>query len=198
VRRVLRLGRHGVRRLECYWALGRATLLSLVLGFDRVSVYLARLSKDQVQYLLKRFGAEIGEDCDIESQVIVHHAEGGYQNLHIGSGCHIGKQVFLDLAAPIEIGDRVTISMRATILTHIDVGRSPLGERDYPPARHAVHIRRGAYIGAGATILPGVEVGECAVVGAGAVVTKNVNPREAVTGVPARFMKYVGAPDEQV
>lgn len=54
-----------------------------------------------------------------------------------------------------------------------------------------VHICRNAWIGAGATILPGVTVGENAVVAAGAVVTKDVAPNTIVGGNPARFIKNV-------
>jgi acetyltransferase-like isoleucine patch superfamily enzyme len=52
-------------------------------------------------------------------------------------------------------------------------------------------IRRGARIGGGAILLPGVEIGEEAYVGAGAVVTKNVEPRMLVVGNPARVMRGV-------
>jgi acetyltransferase-like isoleucine patch superfamily enzyme len=54
-------------------------------------------------------------------------------------------------------------------------------------------IRRGARIGGGAVLLPGVEIGEEAFVGAGAVVTKNVEPRMLVVGSPARVMRPVAA-----
>jgi len=52
-------------------------------------------------------------------------------------------------------------------------------------------IRRGARIGGGAVLLPGIEIGEEAFVGAGAVVTKNVEPRMIVVGNPARVMRAV-------
>ena len=54
-----------------------------------------------------------------------------------------------------------------------------------------VHICRKAWVGAGATILPGVTVGENAVVGAGSVVTKDVAPNTIVAGNPAKFIKKV-------
>jgi acetyltransferase-like isoleucine patch superfamily enzyme len=54
-------------------------------------------------------------------------------------------------------------------------------------------IRRGARIGGGATLLPGIEIGEEAFVGAGAVVTKDVEPRMLVVGSPARVMRGVPA-----
>ena len=52
-------------------------------------------------------------------------------------------------------------------------------------------VRRGARVGGGAVLLPGVEIGEEAVVGAGAVVTKDVAPRTVVVGNPARFLRDV-------
>ena len=54
-----------------------------------------------------------------------------------------------------------------------------------------VHIGKKAWIGAGATILPGVTVGENAVVAAGAVVTKDVAPNTIVGGNPAKFIKNI-------
>ena len=50
------------------------------------------------------------------------------------------------------------------------------------------HVRRGASIGSGATILCGVTIGEDAMIGAGAVVTRDVAPGETVAGVPARML----------
>jgi acetyltransferase-like isoleucine patch superfamily enzyme len=57
-------------------------------------------------------------------------------------------------------------------------------------------IRRGARIGGGAVLLPGLEIGEEAFVGAGAVVTKNVEPRMVVVGNPARVMR--GVPEDEL
>jgi acetyltransferase-like isoleucine patch superfamily enzyme len=57
-------------------------------------------------------------------------------------------------------------------------------------------IRRGARVGGGAVLLPGIEVGEEAFVGAGAVVTKDVAPRSVVVGNPARVIRSV--PDEEL
>ncbi|MNT68380.1 Maltose O-acetyltransferase [compost metagenome] len=52
-------------------------------------------------------------------------------------------------------------------------------------------IKRNAWIGAGATILPGVTIGENAVVAAGAVVSKNVNDNTVVAGIPAKIIKQI-------
>ena len=52
-----------------------------------------------------------------------------------------------------------------------------------------IHIKKGAWIGAGASILPGVTIGEYAIVGAGAIVTKDVGDYEVAVGVPAKVVK---------
>ncbi|MFD1549580.1 DapH/DapD/GlmU-related protein [Levilactobacillus fuyuanensis] len=60
-----------------------------------------------------------------------------------------------------------------------------------------MHIEQNAWIGAGATVLPGVTVGENAIVGAGAVVTKDVPANVVVVGTPARVLRRVkGAPTD--
>ncbi|RZM23097.1 MAG: sugar O-acetyltransferase, partial [Pedobacter sp.] len=65
-----------------------------------------------------------------------------------------------------------------------------------PEDRHslvpkAIHIKKNAWIGAGTIILPGVTIGENAVVAAGAVVSRDVAPNTIVGGVPAKFIKNI-------
>ena len=134
--------------------------------------------------ILRTFGASIGSRCDVETALVIHNADNGYRNLVIGPDCHLGKEVFLDLRDRISIGSRVTISMRATLLTHMDVGRSPLAEH-YSRTSSGLTLQSGAYIGANAVLLAGCDIGESAVVGAGAVVTGAVPPLAVAIGVPA-------------
>jgi acetyltransferase-like isoleucine patch superfamily enzyme len=140
---------------------------------------------------LRQHGAHIGERVEIHSPLIIHNAsaERGkhYSNLTIGNDCYFGRDVFFDLKDEIRIEDCVTVSMRVTFITHTDVGKSPLASR-LPPGHAPIVLRRGAYIGAGATILQGVEIGAEAVVGAGALVKENVLAHVTVAGVPARVM----------
>ncbi len=86
----------------------------------------------------------------------------------------------------ITIEDGVLISANVQLLTN---------NHDYDDHEalicKSVHLKRNCWIGAGATILPGVTVGENAMVAAGAVVSKDVEPNTVVGGVPARLIKRV-------
>lgn len=64
---------------------------------------------------------------------------------------------------------------------------SPVERQSLMPGK--VHIKQNAWIGAGATILPGISIGENAVVAAGAVVTKDVPANTVVAGIPAKVIK---------
>jgi len=107
----------------------------------------------------------------------------------------VGLDTWLDDQFPelIRIEDDVTISFRVMVVVHDDARRMDgtrpgAGDGTVAP----VILKRGCYLGAGCTILPGVTVGEQAIVAAGAVVTKDVAPRKIVGGVPAREIKDVG------
>ena len=162
-------------------------------GIEGVNKTLLLCPSEYVGNTLVAFGAFVGPQHDLYSPLLIHNAERDYSNLTIGRHCHIGKEVFLDLREAITIEDNVTISMRAMVLTHTDVGHSPLGDKEIPARQSPVVIKQGVYIGAGAIILQGVTVGECAVVGAGAVVKEDIPAGCVAIGVPARVVKSTGA-----
>jgi acetyltransferase-like isoleucine patch superfamily enzyme len=112
----------------------------------------------------------------------------------IGRNVFVGLDTWLDDQFPelIEIEDDVTISFRVTVVVHDDARRMNAvipGALDGTVA--PVRLCRGCYLGACCVILPGVTVGERAVVGAGAVVTRDVPPGKIVLGVPARVVRDV-------
>jgi len=114
--------------------------------------------------------------------------------LHInyGKNTSIGKNVFinfdcvfLDLGG-IVIEDNVLIAPKVSLLTE---GHPINPQRRQSLTVAPIHIKRNAWIGANATILPGVTIGENAVVAAGAVVGKDVPDNTIVGGVPAKIIK---------
>ena len=142
--------------------------------------------------LMQLAGAAIGDESIIMDTSFANLYHHGFRTLQLGKRCYIGDESMLDLRGHILLEDDVTISNRAMILTHINVGYKdhPI-QKVYPTSVHPVLVKRGAYIGTGAIILPGVTVGEESVVAAGAVVTKDVPARTVVGGVPAKKIKSI-------
>lgn len=115
--------------------------------------------------------------------------------IRVGHHVFIGLDTWLDDQFPelITIEDDVTISFRVTVVVHDDARRMDRVEPGAGDGTVApVRLARGCYLGAGCLVLPGVTVGERAVVGAGAVVTRDVPPGMIVGGVPARVIKPIG------
>lgn len=152
-------------------------------GVEEVLRLLQDANGDDAVAILRAEGARIGSKARILRGMIVHNAEPGFANLQIGDGCHVGREVFLDLASPVRIGNRVTLSMRVMIITHTNAGDSRCG---LPTRSAGVDIGDDVYVGAGATILPGVRIGNSAIVGAGALVTRDVEEATTVVGIPAK------------
>ena len=135
-------------------------------------------------------GASIGERTRIW-----HHAH-VREGATIGSDCVLGKNVFVD--SGVTIGDRVHIQNNVSVYAGVTldddvfVGPSAVFTNDRLPRSHGVgwspaitRLRRGATVGANATIVAPVEIGEWAMVGAGAVVTHSVKANQLVVGNPA-------------
>lgn len=113
---------------------------------------------------------------------------------NFGRFIHIGKNVFINHACSfldmggITLEDEVLIGPKVNLITE----NHPLD----PTNRKAlickpIVIKRNAWIGAGATVLPGVTIGENAIVAAGAVVSKDVAANTIVGGIPAKFIKMI-------
>jgi acetyltransferase-like isoleucine patch superfamily enzyme len=133
----------------------------------------------------------IGAGTSIPGSVRFEYAE----HVEIGARVSVGPSVRLWASpnARIRIADETLIGPNVTIVTanhtfalrEVSVGRQPQEERD-------VRIGRWVWIGAHAVILPGVEIGEGAIVAAGAVVNRDVPPNTIVGGVPARAIGVRG------
>ena len=130
-----------------------------------------------------------------------HHAH-IREGASVGAGCTLGKNVFVD--AGVVVGDRAkvqnNVSVYAGVCLEDDVlvGPSAVFTNDRFPRASSEEwavvgttVRRGASIGANSTIVCGVEIGQWAMVAAGAVVTRDVAPHELVAGNPARRMGWV-------
>ena len=92
--------------------------------------------------------------------------------------------------APVTIGNSVLIAP-GTVITTVNHALSPKKRRENICTAKPVTIGSNVWIGANCTILPGVTIGDDAVIAAGAVVNRDVPPRAVVGGVPARVLKMV-------
>jgi len=122
----------------------------------------------------------------------------------LGADCNICDHVFIE--NDVVVGDRVTVKSGVQLWDGIEleddvfVGPNATFTNDpFPRSKHhpasfsRTVVKRGASIGANATILPGLTIGERAMVGAGAVVVRSVPPNAIVSGNPARILGYVDA-----
>lgn len=132
------------------------------------------------QYCVVFEGAVVGENCNLCAHTLI---EG---DVVIGNNVTIKSGVFLWDGARIE--DDVFIGPNATF-TNDPMPRS----KDYSATLERIIVKKGASIGANATLLPGITIGSRAMVGAGAVVTKSVPDGAVVVGNPARIIRYVNS-----
>jgi UDP-2-acetamido-3-amino-2,3-dideoxy-glucuronate N-acetyltransferase len=143
----------------------------------------------------------VDEPSEIGPGTKIWHFSHVMAHSSIGQNCIIGQNVFI--AANVKIGNNVKIQNNVSVyegvildddvfcgpsmvFTNVSTPRS-----NYPRNKsddyQYTHVRRGATIGANATIVCGHTIGEFALVGAGAVVTRDVPPRAVVVGNPARI-----------
>lgn len=141
-----------------------------------------------IDEMRERLSELIGSKIDKTSTIFVPFHTNFGKHIRIGKNVFINHACsFLDLGG-ITIEDDVQIGPRVNIVTE----NHPVD----PAARKSldlksVRIKRNAWIGAGATILPGVTIGENSIVAAGAVVTKDVDDNTIVGGVPAKILKKI-------
>jgi acetyltransferase-like isoleucine patch superfamily enzyme len=132
--------------------------------------------------------ASIREGCVIGDHAIVGRGVMMLYNCSIGPYTRVQDQAHL--VGDMQIEEHVFIGMQVVTTNDNDVYLRRYGLATPTQVRGPV-IRRYAAVGAGATILPGVEIGEGALVAAGGVVTRDVDPWTIVAGVPARVMRQV-------
>ncbi len=130
----------------------------------------------------------IGEDTIVSRGSFIQSKAG---NIIIGAHCSIGVQCYIGAVNDISIGDHVLIAGQC----YIGGGRYPLTKSGAPMKEHGAYsdgpitIGDDVWIGAGVKILDNINIGEGAVVGAGAVVTKDVAPYTIVGGIPAKVIR---------
>jgi len=137
----------------------------------------------------------LGVAITAEELVIGDNTHVGYQALmtgkkiHIGKNCNINNRAFIEAYyAPVIIEDNVTIAGSVMISSHDGSFMNVLGKE---MIAKQITLKKRCFIGNNAIILPGITINEKAIVGAGAVVTKDVEERTIVVGVPAKAIRKI-------
>jgi acetyltransferase-like isoleucine patch superfamily enzyme len=153
-------------------------------------------------------GAVVFAGSQVGARVILGDQSCVRERVVVGDDVVIGRGSLVEndttIGAMTKIQAEVYITAYSTLEEHVFVAPCVVTTNDNFMGRterrleliKGPTIRRGARIGGGAILLPGVEIGEEAFVGAGAVVTKNVEPRMLVVGNPARVMR--GVPEDEL
>ena len=131
------------------------------------------------------------------------------ENARIGKDCNINCHTFIE--NDVIIGDRVTVKSGVYLWDGLraedDVFIGPSAafvndpfprSKHYPAEFRKIHLKRGCSIGANATVLGGITIGEYALVGAGSVITKDVKPFALMVGNPARQTGWVNETGEKL
>ena len=145
----------------------------------------------------------IDDDCDIASGTKIWHFSHIMSHCIIGENCNIGQNVVISpevvLGKNVKVQNNVSIYTGVTCEDDVFLGPSMVFTNVTNP-RSAVNrrgeyaktiVKKGASIGANATIVCGHDIGEYAFIGAGAVVTKNVPPYALVVGNPAKQIGWI-------
>jgi len=130
------------------------------------------------------YGCSIGDNSKVGTFVEIQ------KNASIGANCKISSHTFI--CEGVHIGDGVFVGHNVTFINDkhprsVNTDGSMQTEADWAVVE--TFVKDGASIGSSATILCGITIGENAIVGAGAVVTKDVPPNTIVAGVPAKVIK---------
>jgi acetyltransferase-like isoleucine patch superfamily enzyme len=120
-----------------------------------------------------------------EVSIFMHCSFDAAKGLTIGRGSVINAGCRLDSRGEIRIGNKVSISQQVIILT----ADHDVDARDFAGRNRKVVIEDLVWIGTRAILLPGVTIGKGAIIAAGAVVNKNVQPFTVVGGVPAKLLR---------
>lgn len=171
------------------WYIADDSVLDLVNRASKVIAEFERVIHDDpigAQEHLRQLFANFGSNSFIRSGLRVDYGV----NVHWRNNSFANFGLVLLDVAPIHIGDNVLLGTNVQLLTPIhplDPEKRKAGWESAKP----IYIQNNVWIGSGAIVLPGVTIGENSVVGAGSVVTKDVEPGVVVVGNPARVVKSV-------
>lgn len=151
------------------------------------------LQQKKRERLLKKMFAEIGENCYIEPPF---YSNWGGRNVHFGKNVYGNFNLTLVDDADIYVGDSTMFGPNVTVCTAGHPINAELRKKIYQ-FNLPIHIGKNVWIGANAVILPGVSIGDNSVIGAGAVVTKDIPANVVAYGIPCKVQREIGERDDK-
>ena len=139
------------------------------------------------EILIHKMLGAVGEDCYIEPPF---HANWGGKNVFFGSHVYANFNLTAVDDAPIIVGDYVMFGPNVTLVTANHPIDPNLRRKGYQYVKE-ITIENNVWIGAGAILLPGVRIGENAIVGAGSVVSKDIPKNTVAVGNPCRVIREI-------
>lgn len=151
--------------------------------------------------------ADVEDGAQVGAGTKVWHLAHIRSSATVGEDCVIGRNVYVDantvVGSRVKIQNNVSVYQGVTIEDEVFVGPCAVFTNDLRPRAQnpdwkitPTLVRRGASIGANATLVCGIEVGEYAMIAAGSVVTRDVPPYQLVAGNPARPRAWVNEQGE--
>lgn len=143
--------------------------------------------------LLKKMFGAIGSDCYIEPPF---HANWGGKHVFFGDWVYANFNLTLVDDGNIYVGNNVMFAPNVTLATAGHPVWPPLRERGLQFVAD-IHIGNNVWIGANAAVMPGVTIGDNAVIGAGSVVTRDIPSNVVAVGNPCRVLREIGERDRE-
>ncbi len=169
----------------------KCRLKYILFGISAIEYLIPSLHPILIIPTLKLFNAKIGNNTVIRSGLRITNSYGSsdskndFSNLQIGHNCFISYNTVFDLTDQIEIQDNVVLAMDCKLISHLDTGNR-ISNPQLNAIKKPIKIQNNVYIGASATILYGVTIGENAIIGSCSLVNKDIKMNTTNYGIPVR------------
>ena len=150
------------------------------------------LEQEKRQQMMKEMFASVGEGCYIEPPF---HANFGGHHVHLGNYVYANFNLTCVDDTHIYIGDNTMIGPNVTLATAGHPILPRLREKGYQ-FNLPIHIGKNCWLGAGVIVLPGVNIGDNSVIGAGSIVTKDIPSNVVAYGSPCKVIREISKNDE--